>query len=379
MTCIIANLIEQLNPDTMREELGFCPEMQAAHNRMFEATNLDQVESTLAEWLNRFQPCLFGRLAAKFNLIRFCILNHDDLMGSDEAIRDKIQAIRTQWTREGYEGSKSGFVILALSHRLVTAASDNVMRQLAQQLCSLYLLEECIELDRIYTDEIFLEKPGTLRVTWKWLAGVNVFSANADRRWWQDHRIPGGIAFSINSVGHMVKSGVLSNAMRELDELLGAPPEAFLTTRVDSLPRALEFAMRTIWGASGAVSGKATELLDLPSNLNSLPVSTCPVELPRFLKRKNYCEYRGYYHTDVTLPSDYFLPDVVRPGHVRSQVLDFTYLFRSDAGNPAYETMGKGRRVRGPAPRYDVPMKYKKGEPEEVTVEHSPRLMKALR
>jgi hypothetical protein len=79
------------------------------------------------------------------------------------------------------------------------------VKELALRLCSLYLLEE-VAPDRIFLDEIWLEKPGRDATTWRWHAGVNSFRAQGDGRWWQDHLMPGGIAFSVNSVGHMVKS-----------------------------------------------------------------------------------------------------------------------------------------------------------------------------
>jgi len=379
MTHRIAELYRSLNTDPERPSLGFSPDMEEAQRKLFEATSDQSAEATLSEWINRFQPCLFGRLSAKLGRIEYCILREDDLVGSDQAIADKIQAARLHWMRAAFEGRKSGFIILSFSRRLADASPDSVMREFAQRLCSLYLLEDEIRTDVIYTDATYLEKPGVDRMTWKWLVGVNFFSASADQRWWQDHRIPGGIGFSMNSVGHLVKSGILARALQQFDELLGASSEPLATTKIDSLEKALEFAMRTIWGASTAVSGKATELLPLPHDLAMLPVSKCPAELPRFLVEKNYCTYQGYYHTDVTLPSDYFLPDVKRPQHVKPIELDFTYLFRRDIDNPAFKSMGEGSRIRGEQPAALAPQqKVRTAEMEEVAVDSVPRLMQAL-
>jgi hypothetical protein len=100
--------------------------MQSAHEQIFKAGSVEDVSDALAEWLHRFQPCLFGRVSAKAGLIQFCILNEADLLGDDESIRDKIQNARLQWTREGYEGRKSAFVVLAQSERLIGAAPDFV-------------------------------------------------------------------------------------------------------------------------------------------------------------------------------------------------------------------------------------------------------------
>src|SRR5258708_27174761 len=194
----IAELLSKVATDYWRGSVGFNPDIEAVHQRLFQAFDETQAADLLGPWLQRYQPCLFGRIAARLNLITFCILTDADLQGNDDSIRDKIKDARSRWTRQSFEGRHSGFVIAAISPRLANAVPDGTMKQIALRLCSLYLLQD-IEPDRIYNDEVFLEKPGSARTTWKWLAGVNVFSANADRRWWQDHRFPGGLAFSVNS------------------------------------------------------------------------------------------------------------------------------------------------------------------------------------
>jgi hypothetical protein len=82
-------------------------------------------------------------------------------------------------------------------------------------------------MDYAHLEQIYLQKPDARMTTWKWFAGVNYFCAQGDKRWWQDHRIPGGMAFSVNSVGHLVKSGMIAKAMNELDGLTGAPGEGY--------------------------------------------------------------------------------------------------------------------------------------------------------
>src|SRR6185503_5308209 len=109
----------------------------------------------------------------------------------------------------------SGFVILALGQEIANSEPSDTCLRLAERLTSLYLLEN-VEADVIYHDELFLEIPGSQRATWRWLCGVNYFCAHGDKRWWRDHRIPGGMAVSVNSVGHMVKSGKLANVMSDL-------------------------------------------------------------------------------------------------------------------------------------------------------------------
>jgi hypothetical protein len=384
----VADYFPLLEPDEWRARAGFSPEVEAANRELFRpGLPEEDAARLLGKWLERHQPCLFGRIAARAGALGYCVLSEDDLRRPDGFIKDKIQARRLEWTRDGFEGRKSGFVILAVSPALASARPGPEVRELARRLCYLYL-ETDVETDKIYTDQLYLQKPGSRMTTWRWLTGVNYFSAQGDGRWWQDHRIPGGLGFSVNSVGHLVKSGIVAKAMRELDEAAGAPFEDYPEPKVDSLGKALELAMRTIGMASDAVSGKATELLPLPTDRGSLPVPECPVKLSEKVADKNFCEYRGYYHTDYTLPSEYFLPDVERPAGVRPHTLDFTYLFHRDVDNPDFRLMGEGHQIRALPGRdealmrddYEAArMKQLRGEAEEVLIDEHGRLADALK
>jgi hypothetical protein len=359
-----------LKPDALRDQHKFSSDIEEAMVEILASKDgEDEIPSVLNGWIAQYQPCLFGRLAAKKGLLSYCILTEQDLRQSDAVIQEKIQLARTEWTRGGFEGRKSGFIVLATSSCIANAAPDEALKELALRLCELYLIEEeDVKPDVVYHDELFLEKPGPRRTCWKWHAGVNYFHTSGDGRWWQDHRIPAGLAFSVNSVGHMAKSGMLADLSAMMDDRLESPREPFVTSAVNSLEQALEFAMRTIAKSSDAVSGKATELIPLPEDLQSLPHGGCPVALPKFLAGKDHRRYLGYYHTDITIPSEYFLPDVTRPAWIAAHDLDFTYLFDRSVDNPASVTMGTGRRVRDEGlPR--------KGELFEIKI----RLSKCLR
>ena len=334
----IATLFSTLRSDPWREQSGFADDFTAWNTRIAEVRTAEQAVAEVNNWLQKFQPCLFGRLAAKAGAITYCVLDETDLGRTDEQIQSKIQDSRLAWSRAAYQGKSSAFVIFVASPRIAGAIPDENMGELARRLAFLYLRRD-IDFDHIYTDEIALEFPGEKRLTRLWQTGVNYFCAQGDSRWWQDHRIPGGMAFSVNSVGHLVRSGRLLNAFDLLSSDLGEhPSEGF---RIDSLDKALEFAMRTIHMASEGPSGKATRLLPTVVGLPE-----CPVRLPSLLADKNHCTYWGAYHTDVTLPAEYFRSDVERPHDLPTHNLDFTYLFGKDTDNPDFELMGEGRRIR---------------------------------
>jgi hypothetical protein len=205
-----------------------------------------------------------------------------------------------------------------------------------------------IKPDEIYHERVTLEASGedpSGEVDYfEWRVGANYFSPQGDRRWWHDHRIPGGIAFSMNSVGHMAKSGARHDVIVELEKAAGVPLANRGKLKIDSLRAALQYAMMTIDNAQEAVSGKATWLIDLSDNeckhlAKENPLSAIS-SVPEYLLRKDFRKYSGWYHTDVTIPSLYFRPDVERSKEIPALDLYFSYLF--DKSEMSYRTMGEG-------------------------------------
>jgi len=344
----IADLLQRVTDDPWRAENPFSEDITNVHERMWVEGPDSEIAAALGTWLAANQPCLFGRIAARLGQIHYCILTASDLAQPDSFILNKIQDARSQWTLNAYRGAASAFIIAAVARSLAYARPDHVILEIAKRLTSMYLLRD-VATDEIYTDCIFLEKPGRGRTTWVWDVGANYFSSHGDGRWWHDHRIPGGLALSMNSVGHLAKSGALAKALRELDSVMGGPEEAVKSSSIDSLLKALGLAMKTIDGAARTPWGPATQLLPMPGDASHLP--RCPVDLQPSLQGKNYCEYQGYYHTDQTLPSAYFDARPDRPDGQPTYSLDFTYLFYDDPSNYAFATMGKGRRVRAAPPK----------------------------
>jgi hypothetical protein len=373
----VASLISLLTPDPWREEVGFSRDVVEAHNQLFASSRAESdLSMVMNNWTSRFQPCLFGRLAARLKMIHYCFLTPHDLTLPDVAIRAKIQESRRAWKREADHGRSSAFILLALSPQIASALPNEAVLDLARRLCFLYLLS-AVETDTILLETVALRIPGPEQSVIQWDAGVNYFSSQADRRWWNDHRIPGGLAFSVNSVGHLVKAAQLYNKMADLRQALYLPDDRKRSANLASLGRALELAMLTIAGASSTNSGRATELIPR-SDASEL---TCPIALPPDLADKDCCTYKGYYHTDYTLPSEYFVPDVRRRSDQRTFLLDFTYLFDDSIDNPAFTTMGSGLQVRSErVPNLgtslakdplDAPRKRRRLEGRPVSRDHS--------
>jgi len=377
----IRELMRELEPDPWRKEQGFSPEIESTLNEL-ESAPLDAQVEILNRWIANHQPCLFGRIAAKHSAITYGLISDAALDQQDERIEELIQDARLNWTRAGFDGLSSNFIIVLLSRRLATAVPNDVVKRIALRICSLYLQETVVP-DRVYLDRLWLEQPGSPKRAWEWVTGVNYFSAQGDNRWWNDHRFPAGMAFSVNSVGHFVKSGKLANALQELDRAMGGHAADFTPAKIDTLEKALGMAMRTIGMASQTCSGKATYLLDRNPAVNP---GSCPIKLAGPLAQKDFSTYEGFYHTDYTIPSEYFVPDVDRPTSALPFRLDFSYLYDRALDNPDFDRMGEGRRIRLAGVPSGASMgetdesaeKRKRGEPREVSASEIPRLNKAI-
>jgi len=382
MPSSLTSLLEQVKPDSWRKDVGFSADIAEANEKLFRyAGDVPKAKEILSDWLQRYQPCLFGRIAAKSGLIEHCILSESDLE-STAGLRSKIQDARRSWLRQTFAGSKSSFVISLISPRIANGVPDETVLTLAKTIASLYLLNE-VEPDTVYVEDVFLEKPGYPQVTWTWKAGVNYFCTQGDKRWWHDHRIPGGLGLSVNSVGHMAKSGMLARSLRSLNEVLGVSEIESVNPKIVSLGKALEVAMRTIGLAADTCSGRATELLPKSDVASE---GQCPIELPAFLRTKDHRQYQGYYNTDHTLPRVYFKSDSHRDPAIPRQLLDFTYLFEDDDENFDHELMGTGRPIRADATdgknlegrKFSAESNRQQGRAKLIRIDEAPLLKDAL-
>src|ERR1700730_7284747 len=113
MSRILADLLEHFETDPWRQENGFTPEIENAQTALFENSPTREVQKTIInDWIQRHQPCLFGRAAAGQRALHYCLVDESDIHEGDEAVQRKIVDSHLTWTRESFEGRSSGFVLL---------------------------------------------------------------------------------------------------------------------------------------------------------------------------------------------------------------------------------------------------------------------------
>src|SRR4051812_37443481 len=123
MSASVREILQRLQLDPWRQNEGFSEDIAIANEHII-GNSEDVAEAKLNEWLITFQPCLFGRVAARLGLLSYCLLTESDLNQPDDFIRDKIQESRREWTRLALDGEKSGFIILAASKNIAVSLPD---------------------------------------------------------------------------------------------------------------------------------------------------------------------------------------------------------------------------------------------------------------
>jgi len=321
----VRELYKSLRKDEARVASGFSSDMTKAHEVILDvwATDAERARA-LRAWLKRNQPCIFGRIAAQMDRLHVCVLSETDLLEPDAFIKEKIQSSRIWWKQRAfrYEFPEHGFVLLAASKKLSEAAADDNLHRLVLRLRELHGCPVVPDLNDndIVWETLYLEHPET-KTCYRFKFSLDYFGAQGDGKWWHDHRVPGGVAFTANSVGHMVRG-------REWYEKKGPQVVWALLRSMDTV----EEAASTAWG-------KAIQLLPLkgePFHGGPCPFAN-PNDLKPSLKGKDWSCYSGILSTDHSIRKEFFQPSTAKPEDLPKWNMDLTYLYQeSNAAFPQF-------------------------------------------
>jgi len=134
---VIRQLLQSLQQDDWRKSNPFSTDVQLANEVILHpfARDYEKLEA-LRLWLQANQPCLFGRIAAATHRMHLCVLSEDDLMSSDQHVRDKIKRERQLWKIGSLRNElpEHGFMLLIASPRVALAAPDQNLRRFAHHM-----------------------------------------------------------------------------------------------------------------------------------------------------------------------------------------------------------------------------------------------------
>jgi hypothetical protein len=288
--------------DRFRSRHAFAEDIESVHAILFSPPYSKRRKvRAYRQWLERSQPCVFGQVVAKNKNIFICLLEEHEIVRmkrGDDDLHDTIQDYRQVWKRYTLEGLMSSFLILLVSRSLVTKEPQDQLKDICRRLLELYMevdvADDTILAQREY---VFLRRfsddgqPDIL----KFSTLPNVFCAQGDGRWWQDHRTPGGVMMTSNALGHFVYSRNKGALLQEKDKLL-----------------ALENAMQTISHAyRDPATKKSGRLRHCPAThlVPRVQGEASPLRDSSDFSSFSPHHYQGYFHTDHLIPSAFFRPE----------------------------------------------------------------------
>lgn len=324
----LMDLYEGLRADHRRESKPFSQDLREANDLLHYPYAIDQdLVEAMRQWCMKRQPCQFGRFAASKNQIHFCFLREIDLARGEKGIAAKIAESKRLWKQRAIVDAAPphGFLLVFASPKVALAAPDDNLRRFADKVLELAgwgpARRGSKRDNAISSDFLYLKNPADGHF-YGFQFNVDFFASAGDGFWWHDHRIPGGIAFTANSTGHM----------RHFRDWYGQPGS-------DHGEWAVKQAMITIaqahptasGGAAGSpqAEGRVTWLRDLDANGTPLLAQIpCPlVNVPGQLKGKDWTRYEGVLHTDHAVRAEFFAD---RAGPITADkpyLMDFTYLY----------------------------------------------------
>src|SRR6185436_18002432 len=307
--------------DRFRKTHAFSEDIEAAHAILFNP-RYDKWKKLEAyrKWVVNGQPCLFGKAAARTKSVFICILEEHEILRmrrGDDDLRETIQDHRQAWKRCALEGGFSSFMVLLLSKSLVDKEPGDKLKEISRRLLELYMEVEPIDDDTIVPQREYVFLRTGPKTFLKFGTLPNVFCAQGDRRWWHDHRTPGGVMITSNALGHFELSRAASFEITNKETTHG-----------------LDNAMRTIKNAFGSEK-KIKGLTHCPATrlVAREPSEDTPIREASDLYSYSPSHYHGFFHTDHLVPSVFFSKERDQKNLQEYDDLSFRYIY-DPVGDP---------------------------------------------
>ena len=338
-----AELFTRLNGDAWRVRNSFSDDILQANALLHNtAATEEEMAECLALWCQHRQPCQFGRAAAKQGHIHFCFLREVAVSEwSDDEIAEKISEEKHLWKQRAAcdpDRAAHSLVIVVASPRVALAAPDQHLRAFSDRILELAGWEAnrrgVRRRNTVTSDFLYLKNPFDGGF-YGFQFNADFFACAGDKRWWHDHRFPGGIAFTANSTGHMIRFREWYQA-KDQNESWGLK-QAMLTIQNAAPTRSPDSSVPQ-------EQGRVTWLRPLDANGKPLVENvSCPLaKVPATLEGKDWTRYEGFLHTDHAVREEFFLDREVAPTASKPYLMDFTYLYNDKQED--FEDFTRGKR-----------------------------------
>ena len=339
----VAELFTQLSGDAWRITHPFTEDILQANALLHNtAATEEEMAECLSLWCQRRQPCQFGKVAASQRRIHFCFLReHAVAEWSDAEIEEKIAEEKRLWKQRAAcdpDRAAHSFVIVVASPQIALAAPDQHLRMFSDRILELAGWEPdrrgARRKNTVTSDFLYLRNP-TDHCFYGFRYNIDFFACAGDGSWWHDHRFPGGIAFTANSTGHMLR-------FRE-----------WYDGKAQSESWGLMQAMFTIQNAEPTKSKESTDPIEQglitwlrPLDAAGKPLvdnAACPfANVPSKLAGKDWTRYEGVLHTDHAVREEFFHGKRdAAPTTSKPYLMDLTYLHDGNQGDFNEFTGGK--------------------------------------
>lgn len=364
----VNDLYTRLKGDRWRTQNPFSDDLRAANELLHNSSAFrDELTECLRKWCQFQQPCQFGKIAAKEGRIHFCVLPDEAVAHwSDEDIGQHISADQKLWKQRAafdIANATHSFVLVVASPKVALAAPDEHLKEFSNAILGLsgwsigrHRLARPV--NEVSSGYLYLRNP-TDKGLYGFQFNIDFFACAGHGRWWHDHRFPGGIAFTANSLGHM-------RAYRDWygkgSDTEWAVLQAMIT--IDNAEK--EKIVTKDRSKQPDLEGRATWLAPLsPDGQPRVSTLASPLaKTPDRLRGKDWTKYEGYLHTDHAIREEFFQDRDIPPNIDRPYVMDFTYIY--DESQQDFVEFSGGKSFR------DEEVYAEIGRPEEWEHRHSP-------
>jgi hypothetical protein len=343
----VNELLGRLKGDAWRKTHPFSDDLREANELLHNSSAFeDELAECLFDWCRAQQPCQFGMIAAKERRIHFCVLKDEAVAHwSDEDIAAHIAADQRLWKqRAAFDTDRAthSFILVVASPTVALAAPDDALKAFANRILELSGWSVgrhrfARPVNEISSGYLYLRNPNDAGL-YGFQFNIDFFACAGHNRWWHDHRFPGGIAFTANSLGHMRAYREWYGGLRG-NGAEWAVKQAMLT--IDNAAKGKVVARdpsmqqdpdgRVTWLRALSADGEP-HVADIPTPLTNVPGR---------LEGKDWTKYEGYLHTDHAVREEFFQDRETPPTIERPYIMDFIYIYAEGRSEFAEFSGGK--------------------------------------
>lgn len=99
----LRDLYDRLKEDQFRKTTAFSEDMSSTQEVLFSpfARFVDR-RDIISWWLQKHQPCVFGKIAAAKGWMHYCMLSDQDLQRSDQHVAELVDSELQRWKRRSF-------------------------------------------------------------------------------------------------------------------------------------------------------------------------------------------------------------------------------------------------------------------------------------